>query len=199
MAFLPVVAAAGCHPGNRPTAESTGFAGTAVEGTIEGALAAQLRHKDMTTGQAHCPATVNPTTAKAAYCALDVEGQSARIKVTRRGAGFVVRTDQVIVNVAALEAQGERQLKQRYLLDCGAQAVRVLNVKGTLRCLATPHRASRSPTRWPSRPWTGTSSPSHRGRISADAADDGAPPGCAGGAGVGLARADIAGRGNLAR
>lgn len=140
MAFLPVVAAAGCHPGNRPTAESTGFAGTAVEGTIEGALAAQLRHKDMTTGQAHCPATVNPTTAKAAYCALDVEGQSARIKVTRRGAGFVVRTDQVIVNVAALEAQGERQLKQRYLLDCGVQAVRVLNVKGTLRCLATPHQ-----------------------------------------------------------
>lgn len=94
-------------------------------------------------GPASCPARVDPQEDKPGVCTLTVEGLPVRIRVDRADGGrFKVATDQAVIPIAQLErAMGplvSQKGGQPYTVDCGDEAVRVLDPPGTIDCVATP-------------------------------------------------------------
>ncbi|PZS02096.1 MAG: hypothetical protein DLM56_13070 [Pseudonocardiales bacterium] len=130
----------GCQKGSASKPAQQAFAGSDIERTIENQLAPQLQQKGLTAGAASCPAKVSPTADRPGACTLQVEGQPTRIKVVRSGTGFQVSVDQVVVNIASFEALAEHEEKQKYTFNCGSETAKVINVGGTVDCLATPQR-----------------------------------------------------------
>lgn len=92
-------------------------------------------------GNARCPARLDPPQDRAGFCSLRVEGQDARVKVTRSGSAYTVGLDQAVIALGPLERDLESRLLTQNKFgahaDCGSATVRVVDVGGVITCAAT--------------------------------------------------------------
>jgi hypothetical protein len=133
---------AGCAPKKaKGPAPPTPFTGTDVARTIDEKLPKTFA--GLQVGPARCPDKVDPQQDKPGFCTLTVEGLPVRVRVDRADGGrFAVATDQAVIPIDQLErAMGplvSQKGGQPYTVDCGDEAVRVLDPPGAINCVASP-------------------------------------------------------------
>jgi hypothetical protein len=146
LAALAALAGGGCAPKrSKAPPPPAALAGTQVARTIDEKLPKSFPGLDV--GPARCPDKIDPQEDKPGFCTLTVEGLPVRVRVDRTDGGrFAVATDQAVIPVDQLErAMGplvSQKGGQPYTVDCGDEAVKVLDPPGTLDCVATPARGA---------------------------------------------------------
>lgn len=119
---------------SEPTAPPK-LSGSEVEKTIDEKIPPQFPKFDV--GRAHCPDSMNPTTDKPGTCTITVDGQEAKVQVTRdseTSKSYHVATTQALINISQLEITLEHETKGLQSAHCGNAAVKVIDPPGTIEC-----------------------------------------------------------------
>ena len=111
------------------------LSGSDVEKTIDEKIPPQFPKFNV--GRAHCPDSLNPSADKPATCTITVDGQPAKVEVTRdseTSKSYHVATTQALINISQLEITLEHETKGLQAAHCGNAAVKVIDPPGDIEC-----------------------------------------------------------------